>query len=121
MTRKLVSIAVSAALAAAAGLTPGTALAQNAEIEALKAQLAALSSKIEQLEKAQTQAKKTVDEAQATADRTADVVAQSRAALSFAGDLRYRNETFDVEHVDSNRNRDRVRARPTPTSASMTR
>jgi hypothetical protein len=111
MTRKLVSIAVSAALAAAAGLTPGTALAQNAEIEALKAQLAALSSKIEQLEKAQTQAKKTVDEAQATADRTADVVAQSRAALSFAGDLRYRNETFDVEHVDSNRNRDRVRAR----------
>ena len=34
-----------------------------------------------------------------------------RAALSFAGDLRYRNETFDVEHVDDNRNRDRVRAR----------
>src|SRR5688572_9978157 len=111
MTRKLVSLAVSAALAAAAGLTPATAFAQNAEIEALKAQLAALSSKIEALEKSQTQTKKTVDEAQATADRTADVVAQSRAALSFSGDLRYRNETFDVEHVDRNRNRDRVRAR----------
>lgn len=111
MTRKLVSIAVSGVLAAAAGLSPATAFAQNAEIEALKAQLAALTEKIEALEKSQTQTKKTSEEAQATADRTADVVAQSRAALSFAGDLRYRNETFDVEYVDNNRNRDRVRAR----------
>jgi len=111
MTRKLVSIAVSGVLAAAAGLAPSTALAQNAEIEALKQQLAALSSKIEALEKAQSQTKKTVDETQATADKTADVVAQSRAALSFAGDLRYRNESFDVQYVDRNRQRDRIRAR----------
>ena len=42
---------------------------------------------------------------------TADVVAQNRAALSFAGDLRYRNESFDVQYVDRDRNRDRIRAR----------
>jgi len=111
MTRKLVSIAVSGVLAVAAGLAPSTALAQNAEIEALKQQLATLSAKIEALEKAQTQTKKTVDETQATADKTADVVAQSKAALSFAGDLRYRNESFDVQYVDRDRQRDRIRAR----------
>jgi len=111
MTSKLVTIAVSGVLAAAAGLAPAPALAQNAEIDALKQQLAALAAKIETLEKAQVQTKKTVEETQATADKTADVVAQGRAALSFSGDLRYRNETFDVEHVDRNRSRDRVRAR----------
>jgi hypothetical protein len=111
MTRKLVSIAVSGLLAAAAGFAPATASAQSAEIEALKQQLAALSTKIEALEKAQAQTKKTSDEAQATADRTADVVAQGRAAISFSGDLRYRNETFDVQYVDRDRNRDRIRAR----------
>jgi outer membrane murein-binding lipoprotein Lpp len=111
MTRKLISLAVASAIFGAAGLAPAPAFAQNAEIEALKAQLAALSAKIDQLEKTQTQTKKTVDEAQATADHTADVVAQGRAALSFNGDLRYRNETFDVENVDRNRNRDRIRAR----------
>jgi hypothetical protein len=111
MKRRLISLAVSSALAAAAALAPSTALGQNAEIEALKQQLAALSAKLDALEKAQSQARKTTEEAQATADRTADVVAQSRAALSFSGDLRYRNESFDVEHVDGDRNRDRIRAR----------
>jgi hypothetical protein len=111
MTRKLVSLAVSGVLAAAAGLAPAPAFAQSAEVAELKAQLAALTAKIDALEKSQAQTKKTSDEAQATADRTADVVAQNRAALSFAGDLRYRNETFDVEHVDRDRNRDRIRAR----------
>jgi len=112
MTRKLVSLAVSGVLAAAAGLAPLPAFAaDDAEIAALKEQLAALSAKIEALEKAQTQTKKTVDETQATADKTADVVAQNKAALSFSGDLRYRNETFDVQYVDRNRNRDRIRAR----------
>ena len=111
MTRKLVSLAVSGVLAAAAGLAPAPAFAQSAEIADLKAQLAALTAKIDALEKAQVQTKKTSDEAQATADRTADVVAQNRAALSFAGDIRYRNESFDVQYVDRDRNRDRVRAR----------
>jgi hypothetical protein len=110
MTRKLLSLACASVLAAAI-LAPAPALAQSAEIQALKDQLAALSAKIEQLEKAQTQTKKTIDETQATADRTADVVAQSRAALSFAGDLRYRNESFDVQYVDRDRDRDRIRAR----------
>ena len=111
MTRKLVSLAVSGVLAAAAGLAPAPAFAQSAEIADLKAQLAALTAKIDALEKAQVQTKKTSDEAQATADRTADVVAQNRAALSFAGDIRYRNEIVDVQYVDHDRNRDRVRAR----------
>ena len=112
MTRKLLSLAVASALFGAAAFAPAPAFAQSAaEIEALKAQLAALSAKIEQLEKSQAQTKKTVDETQATADKTADVVAQARTALSFSGDLRYRNESFDVQYVDRDRNRDRVRAR----------
>ena len=111
MTRKLLSVAVAGALAAAAGFAPAPAFAQNAEIEALKAQLAALAAKIDTLEKAQTQTRKTVDETMATADKTADTVAQSRTALSFAGDLRYRYEMFDVQYVDRDRERDRIRAR----------
>jgi hypothetical protein len=111
MTRKLISVAVAAALAVAAGLVPAPALAQGAEIAELKAQLAALTAKIEALEKSQSQTKKTSDEAQATADRTADVLAQSRAAMSFGGDLRYRYEMFDVQYVDRDRERDRLRAR----------
>jgi hypothetical protein len=111
MKRKLISLAVCAALASAAGLAPAPAFAQSAEIEALKAQLAALSAKIEQLEKAQAQTNKAVEETQATADKTADTVAQSKSALSFAGDLRYRYEFFDVQYVDRDRERDRIRAR----------
>jgi hypothetical protein len=111
MKRNLISLAVVSAIVGAAGFAPGPAQAQNAEIEALKAQLAVLSEKIEQLEKSQAQTQKTVDETQASADKTADVVSQERSRLSFGGDIRYRNESFDVEHVDRNRNRDRVRAR----------
>jgi hypothetical protein len=111
MTRKLISLAVAAALAGGAVLAPTPAFAQNAEIEALKQQLAALSAKLDQLEKSQAQQKRTVDETQATADKTADVVAQEKSRFSFAGDLRYRNESFDVEYVDRNRDRDRIRAR----------
>jgi hypothetical protein len=112
MTRKLLSLAVAATLAGATTLTPAPALAQSAsDIQALKDQMAALQTKIEQLEKAQAATARTVDEAQATADKTADAVAQERTRLSFAGDIRYRNESFDVEYVERNRNRDRVRAR----------
>jgi hypothetical protein len=111
MKRNLLSLAVASAIIGAAGFAPAPALAQSADIDALKAQLAALSAKIDQLEKSQTQQKKTVDEAQATADHTADVVAQRWAGLNFTGDLRYRNESFDVQYVDRNRQRDRIRAR----------
>jgi hypothetical protein len=111
MKRNLISLAIAGAMLGTAALAPAPAFAQNADIDALKAQLAALSAKIEQLEKSQAQTKKMVDETQATADKTADVVAQGNARLSFAGDLRYRNESFDVEYVNRNRQRDRVRAR----------
>ena len=111
MKRTLISLGVAAALAGAAGFAPAPAFAQSAEIQALKDQLAVMQSKIEQLEKAQASTMKAVDETQATADKTADVVAQEKSRLSFAGDIRYRNESFDVEYVDRNRNRDRVRAR----------
>jgi hypothetical protein len=109
MTPKFISVAASGLLAAA--LAPAPAHAQNAEIEALKAQLAALSAKIEALEQTQAKTQNAVDETQATADKTADTVAQGRAALSFAGDLRYRYEFFDVQYVDRDRERDRIRAR----------
>lgn len=111
MTRKLISLAVAAALAGGAVLAPAPAFAQSGEIEALKQQLAALSAKLDQLEKAQAQTKKTVDDTQATADKTADVVAQEKSRFSFAGDVRYRNESFDVQYVDRDRDRDRIRAR----------
>ncbi|MEJ0084468.1 MAG: putative porin [Pseudomonadota bacterium] len=111
MKRKLLSLAVASAIVGAAAFSPAPAFAQSADIEALKAQLAALSAKIDQLEKAQTQQKKTVDDVMATTDKTADVVAQQRSALSFSGDVRYRNESFDVQYVDRNRQRDRIRAR----------
>ena len=108
MTRKLLSLAVAAAIAGGASLASRPALAQDADLDSLKAQIAELSAK---LERAQAMTNERADEAQATADRTADVVAQEKSRLSFAGDLRYRNETFDVQYVDRNRNRDRVRAR----------
>ena len=111
MKRNLISLAVAGALFGAAAFTPAPALAQGSEIEALKAQLAALSAKLDQLEKSQAQTKKTVEETQATSDKTADVVAQRWAGLNFTGDLRYRNESFDVQYVDRNRQRDRIRAR----------
>src|SRR6187455_3339080 len=111
MTRKLIPLAVASAIVGSALLAPQAAFAQNAEIEALKAQLAALSAKIDQLEKSQTQTRKTVEETQATADKTADLVAQEKSRLSFAGDLRYRYEGFDVQYVERNRERDRIRAR----------
>jgi hypothetical protein len=111
MTRKLISLAVAAALAGGAALAPAPAFAQNAEIEQLKQQLAALSAKLDELEKSQTQQKKSIEDTQATADKTADVVAQEKSRFSFAGDVRYRNESFDVQYVDRNRDRDRIRAR----------
>jgi hypothetical protein len=111
MTRKFISLAVAAALAGTAAAAPAPAFAQGAEIEALKQQLVALSAKLDQLEKSQAQTKKSVDETQATADKTADVVAQEKSRFSFAGDVRYRNESFDVQYVDRNRQRDRIRAR----------
>jgi hypothetical protein len=111
MKRTLISLAVAGTLAATAALTPVPAMAQSAEIQALKEQLAALSAKLDALEKAQTQTQKAADDAQSTADRAADTVAQGNARLSFAGDLRYRNESFDVQYADRDRNRDRVRAR----------
>jgi hypothetical protein len=111
MTRKLISLAVAGALAGAAAFAPAPAFAQSADIQALKDQLAAMQAKIEQLEKNQAQTKKVADETSATAEKTADAVAQQRAALNFTGDLRYRNESFDVQYVDHDRNRDRIRAR----------
>jgi len=100
MNRNLISLAVTAALAGTAAFAPAPAFAQSADIQALKDQLAALQAKIEQLEKNQAQTKKVAEETSATAEKTADTDAQRQAALSFTGDLRYRNESFDVQYVD---------------------
>jgi hypothetical protein len=111
MKRRLINLAVAAALAGTTALAPAPAVAQSADIQALKDQLAALQAKIEQLENSQAQTKKVAEETSATAEKTADALAQQRAALSFNGDLRYRNESFDVQYVDRDRSRDRIRAR----------
>lgn len=111
MNRKLISLAVAAALVGPAAFAPAPAFAQSADIQALKDQLAALQAKIEQLEKSQEQTKKVAEDTSATAEKTADTLAQRQAALNFTGDLRYRNESFDVQYVDRNRDRDRIRAR----------
>ncbi|MBK6598982.1 MAG: putative porin [Proteobacteria bacterium] len=109
-----------AAMTAVLTVVSGTpAFAQSAaEIDLLKAQLAELQQRLallEEKQKAQEQvaatSAKTATDAQATADRTADVLAQTRASLSFSGDARYRHETLDVEYVDSDRTRQRIRAR----------
>jgi hypothetical protein len=110
MNRKLISLAVAAALAGTAAFAPA-AVAQSADIQALKEQLAAMQAKLEQLEKSQAQTRKVAEDTSATAEKTADTVAQRQTALNFTGDLRYRNESFDVQYVDRNRNRDRIRAR----------
>ncbi len=120
MSRKWVESTAVALLVAAAA----PAFAQtSAEVAELKAQLAALQERLAQLEAKQnqqqaavTESAKVASEAQSTADRTADVLAQTRAAISISGDVRYRNESFDVELVDSNRVRDRIRARLTATA-----
>jgi type II secretory pathway component PulJ len=115
MTRKLLVLAITAAIAGVAApalAQDSTRLpAQASEIQALKEQLAVLSARLEQLEKSQATTKKTAEEAQVTADRAADNMAQEKSRLSFNGDIRYRNESFDVEYVERNRSRDRVRAR----------
>lgn len=110
MTRTLLSLAVTAALAGGAMFAPATALAQDDEMAALKTQLAELAAKIERLEQVQAQPPKVAAEAKPAADRVVDT-AKDKPRLTFSGDIRYRNETFDVEYVESNRNRDRVRAR----------
>jgi type II secretory pathway pseudopilin PulG len=115
MSRKWVESTAVALLAAA---TMPAFSQSSAEVAELKALLAELQERLAQLEAKQNEQQaavadsaKVASEAQSTADRTADVLAQTRAAISFAGDLRYRNESFDVELVDGNRIRDRLRAR----------
>ncbi|MEZ5473963.1 MAG: putative porin [Steroidobacteraceae bacterium] len=93
--------------------------AQSAtEIATLKAQLVELLQRLTALEEKQQAQEKVANAsgnaatgAQGTAVKTADVLAQARAAMSFSGDVRYRNETFRVADVDSDRTRQRLRAR----------
>jgi type II secretory pathway component PulJ len=106
------------ALTLTLAIAPPVSAQSTSELTELRAQLAALQERLAQIEAQQAEQAKVAEksnqvasEAQSTADRTADVLAQTRAAISFAGDVRYRNESFDVELVDSNRVRDRIRAR----------
>jgi len=107
----------------------------QAEVEQLKGQVAALLARVEQLEKAQASAPATAREAAGSAlpqleerlaaveesnDRQTDQLAQGLAGSSamdwarnikWKGDLRYRNESFDIEGSSSDRVRDRLRVR----------
>jgi outer membrane murein-binding lipoprotein Lpp len=114
-----------------------TAGASQAEIDQLKGQVAALLARVEQLEKAQATAPaaepapagagpgdaavaERLVAVEETNDRQTDQIAQGLASTSamdwarnikWKGDLRYRNESFDVEGTSSDRVRDRLRVR----------
>ena len=114
---------------------PGLAVAatadqDRAEIEALKQQVAilpALLARIEQLEKSnaalqgQAPAAAAALETRVAAveesnDKQSDQLAQGMASewarnIKWKGDLRYRQEIFEVEGIQSNRDRQRIRAR----------
>jgi hypothetical protein len=112
-----------------------TAGASQSEVEQLKGQVAILLQRVEQLEKAQAVAPAAapapagagtaaVEErlvaVEETNDRQTDQIAQGLASTSamdwarnikWKGDLRYRNESFEVDGTTSDRVRDRLRAR----------
>ena len=110
-----------------------TAGASQAEVEQLKGLVAALLARVEQLEKAQApaiapeaagsalpQIEERLAAVEESNDRQTDALAQGLASSSamdwarnikWKGDLRYRNESFDVEGSSSDRVRDRLRVR----------
>ncbi|MEZ5499177.1 MAG: putative porin [Steroidobacteraceae bacterium] len=88
------------------------------EIAQLKAMLASMQTRIEQLEAQQQQQAQQVTEQQEAIDSATDALAQTKTGIGdwvsrfqWKGDLRYRNESFDVQYNSSNRVRDRIRAR----------
>ncbi len=113
---------------------PGLALAatdqERAEIEELKRQVAMvpmLLARIEQLEKSNTASQGQAPQAvvalesrvaavEESNDKQSDQLAQGMAAewarnIKWKGDLRYRNESFNVDGTTSDRVRDRLRVR----------
>jgi hypothetical protein len=136
---KILSLTVLAALAALLG--PEIVHAQqsrqagdssNAEMQQLKAQLEALQARMLELEARQQaqgtqlastqetveQQRQVNDDVQSALDLASDNLAKTAANVGewvgrfqWKGDLRYRNESFDVEYVARDRWRDRIRAR----------
>ncbi|MCS6946718.1 MAG: putative porin [Steroidobacteraceae bacterium] len=130
-----------AVLAAAALLGGSGAMAQQAgrggaasaaEVAALRQQLEALQARIAELEARQqaqaaevAAAREAVEaqnqintDVQNALDLTSDNIAKTAANVGewvgrfqWKGDLRYRNESFDIEYVPRDRWRDRIRAR----------
>ena len=110
-----------------------TAGASQTEVEQLKAMVAALLVRVEQLEKAQAaapeatgagtslpQLEERLAAVEQSSGRRDDALAQGLAGatamdwarnIRWKGDLRYRNESFDIEGTTSDRVRDRLRVR----------
>ena len=111
MTRKLISLAVASAIVGAAASRRAGLRAERRHRGAQGAARSAVGQ--------DRAARESADADEEDGRRDAGHCRQDRrrgragevAALSFAGDLRYRNESFDVQYVERNRERDRIRAR----------
>ncbi len=132
--RNIITVSALGLVLSAPGLALAATDQERAEIEELKRQVAMvpmLLARIEQLEKlnaaspGQAPQAVAVLESRVTAveesnDKQSDQLAQGLASstamdwarnIKWKGDLRYRNESFDVEGVASDRVRDRLRVR----------
>lgn len=112
MNQKPIATAVAAAILAAAGAP--VAFAQGAEadeIAQLRAQLESLQQKLEQLERRQAETTETQERALDTLAKTRADVGEWVTRFTWKGDVRYRNEQFDIEGVPRDRIRDRIRVR----------
>lgn len=104
MPIKIVCRSVLLGLVFAIALSSQTALAGDAEIDALRAEIARLSERLDKLEAARRSAG--VREMPAPEQ----VVPTASAAIEVKGDVRYRYEAIDAEGAPE-RNRNRIRAR----------
>ena len=131
--RNIITASALGLILAAPGLANAATTDQDrAEIEELKRQVAMvpmLLARIEQLEKANASTQAQAPAVPAVAaletrvaaieesnDKQSDQLAQGMASewarnIKWKGDLRYRQELFDVQGVTSNRDRQRIRAR----------
>jgi outer membrane murein-binding lipoprotein Lpp len=112
VSHKFTALVAAGALAVVSGARPAAAQGASAqELAELSAQLQTLQQKIEQLEQKQAEQTETQERALDTLAKTRANVGEWVGRFTWKGDLRYRNEQFDVETVPRDRIRDRIRVR----------